>query len=976
MRISSLKYKKKPKSTDVARFNGINKNLVMQSEINPNLESLAEAIGDGKTLLIDNINHNSTNLTVANFKSTYFIGIDIDDEEYLKQSTAYELTGNILNANGFNWYLRYKTFSYTDDCPKHRYLLKFDTPLDQLQALSVYKALSAILPLDSATSKNLCRLWFGSAHKLQNNDKQGKVVAYADFDFGDLELSNDDDDIDFEISKNHKIELTLKNINFSTFDLVKYAEEVVNLHSNWHHDIIYNSVYSVAVIIYKQTGDIGAFEVFLANVPATKNKSKIERQNSYKLAFKNNVKSNLKTPAKALNLLKKLTKNTSVNVFDNYNMFRHAVKTNLNEREQPFINADDINAMQSLSLLVAPAGAGKTTAIIDYALNIAKKHVVLMVPLVPIIQKLEQKYANFTQIEYLYSNSKNGSFSKCGKNSSLKLTICTTEAYYLNTNNNYGGLKYIQHQLFIDEAHEVVSFFGIDGLKNNTKQYNLREKKGEITKKVLFNIPKDTTFVTATPFNLADVFKQVKVFVKSANKPVKFIKTRGSKATIVDILNLEKNKDKKVLIYVNSKTKLTNLERILTLNFPQKKISSIYSGGQKADSLGKEDYTNIINSNNVKSDVIITTKYLNVGVDINNVFNLVIYADNKLDLNSCLQLFNRERQKCEFIVLYAVKKSEHEVNININTQIKPDQIDVLVDMDIPDNVKQMLIHFLVFNDEIKKSVISQHIYVDQTKYKHLVNYMNVDTIKQAFSYFYPNISFEDFESVKSFENDKKKPITQQMRAKRYHDILSVNIDIDNINTDLYYNYDIDKFEADEYLINLFKMQKIDKVSKFEHLVIVRCLKKNNIMPNNLKLSDIELHTVFNRRLNKAIDFVVNNIQSFEIAEIRKLTCEYGAKLFYLADSVDLKKLVQDCKKIGYCINKLRDADTLNSVQKSQMCDYFNENNFHYHNVKWSVKNFVNRAEIFGFYFERKTVNIGGQRVKLTVNQTVQILQKF
>lgn len=976
MKISCKKFNHKPNKLETGSV--VNEISKMTTNINPEIEELAQFIQNGQTLVIDNFEGRNLHI---NFIDTMYIGIDIDDVNYLLKENVYELTGEILKANGFDWYLRYKTFNFTKELPKHRYMLKFEKPLSKQQALKVYKTLTAILPIDDSTTKNLCRLWFGTTTKLEESDTPGAELNYDDFNFPDIDPEDKKVEYKDLALIGVKIEKTLNDIDYSSFDLVKYAEEVVKMYENWHHDAIYRSVYSVAVIVCKEVGDKKPFEVFLNNIPQTSNKTKLQRQEQYKIAFKNNVNGKLKTPSEALKLLKMLTAkkippNTPKkkdNRFNDYDLFRGLKKTNLSDRDEPFINANDIANLKGLSLLVAPAGSGKTTAIIDYALNIAQTNVVLIVPLIPIIEKLENKHQQYDKIEYLYGKK----YSQAFMNSDIKLTICTTEAYYREKCSTYGAFEDLPHQLFIDEAHEVVSFFGIDGMKPRTDIDFLKETKGEKTKKVFHNIPDNTTFVTATPFNLADSFTQRKVFIKNTDKKVDFVKTKGSKATIVDILKLDKYKDKKALIYVNSKTKMEKLEEILTLSFPDLVISTIYSGGQKKGSNSKIDYENLMSEQPIISDVIITTKYLNVGVDINGVFSLVIYADNKLDINSCLQLFNRERKKCEFIVLHSGKEQEEEVFININSPIKPENIDVLMDSDINDNVKQLLLHFLVYDEELKKNIISQHIYVDQTKYRQLVTHMTVDVLKDLFIWFYPNIEFNECESFKELEVDRKAPITQPMRAKHYSNILNQTIKVEDIEETMFYNYKDTNKHADDFIKQTLLSSYVETVSRFEYMCIVSCVKKStNIEPNILAFNEIEEHPIFKRRIFTAINKVKSCLESYDIDSIRRVINKYGGvKLFYLGDSVDIEPY-KEAKKIGWCLKKLRNSTDLTKHDKERLCDYLNDNNFHYNNVKWTVQNFIARAEHFGFYYERKAVKIDGQVVKLTVNKTVYFEEEY
>lgn len=140
---------------------------------------IIDNIQNGKTFILENINGNRKQ---DNFISTKWIGIDMDEE-----GCSPEKTIEILEKNGFKFFLLYKTFSY-GEIKKHRVLLKMDRELNREEALLIYAKLNSILNLDTSCT-NLCRLWYATNKEIEIDHMPLETTVYGDLDLSGVIIS-------------------------------------------------------------------------------------------------------------------------------------------------------------------------------------------------------------------------------------------------------------------------------------------------------------------------------------------------------------------------------------------------------------------------------------------------------------------------------------------------------------------------------------------------------------------------------------------------------------------------------------------------------------------------------------------------------------------------------------------------------------------------------------------------------------------
>jgi hypothetical protein len=200
--------------------------------------------------------------------------------------------------------------------------------------------------------------------------------------------------------------------------------------------------------------------------------------------------------------------------------------TEFESLDNGFITTKHIKSLEcGVNLLCAGAGSGKTTAVINRAIEDGSQYRILIVPTIAICEQLELKYGDNEYFEFLYSGKNKNSETPKDKvvDGHISLTVCTYDAYV------FRGKIEMDHILYLDEAHEMLSFRGIEG-------------KRDIIDFILYHLPENSVFMTATPFNLADVFQKKLFFKRNNNKTTKIINsakvTGGIKNIISENINI------------------------------------------------------------------------------------------------------------------------------------------------------------------------------------------------------------------------------------------------------------------------------------------------------------------------------------------------------------------------------------------------------------------------------------------------------
>jgi hypothetical protein len=634
MRIDNVAYAHKPTNVEAGI---ISNSILRRPNLTSSINELAEFISKGHSVVLDEFTGARRQ---ENFIRTNLIGIDMDETDANFYETAIQ-----LEKHGFKWSLRYKSYSYSEEHQKHRYILKFDEYLNRTEALKVYAYLETFLNIDKNTTSNLARLWFATNHTITKEDAPGSennkqhIFQYV---IPETLLVREEG---VEYDERREFDFVIMNP-----DPQVYEELVEQDFANWEYETIRKGVYCAAVVVMLQTGDDSYINHFFDSLEPRR----LKKWKKYYRHDLVNQKVYTKEAMRIVNKIGTIVPDKITNIFD---ILQDIDMIDLKPNE--FIKPEDMFDLEcGHNLLVAPAGSGKTSAIIELAEQTSDYLRVLCVPTIAICQQLEYKYSDRERFAFLHSD-RDGSGTGLDDSRKYDLVVTTYDAY---TTNNFG-----RHVLYIDEAHELLSFHGMPG-KASIVEYMLDT----------LDRPVATIFVTATPFNLPDVFDRKVFYRKDTNKDVKLMVTEDLNAAIHDIVH--NNLGKKILIYRNSNNKIQRIREYMEIHSPHIPTDVISSKDRDVS------YNELLNGEELTNDVVFTTKFLNIGFDINNIFDIVIYADQSVRANDLLQLFNRERQKAQF---YFITKNETDSQgFNVNTGYK--YFRELVNRDLSDYDKYKL----------------------------------------------------------------------------------------------------------------------------------------------------------------------------------------------------------------------------------------------------------------------------------------------
>jgi hypothetical protein len=861
MRIDTIGLKQKPDKNE--NMIGVIVNSIARVQnANYSLEELATALETGHTICIDWFQGRNKS---ENFLRTNFVGIDVDDED-----ADFERTSELLEQHGYNFYIRYKSFSYKPEHQKHRYLLKFDEYLSQDEVMRVYQHLSTFLDIDGSTIANLCRLWFGTSFKIRDEDKPGRENSKLNVLNSVPELATETTTFK---NVSREFDFTITDLDMDEFK--RLCDESITA---WEYHTIRSTVYSACMIIWLQTGEPECIEHFINSLPPDKRKRWINIQ-------KHDTVSKKIYYSSGIHYLKQFATIHTSNVQDVFDILQDVDFVDL--KHDDFITAKHVREMSHhTSLLVAPAGTGKTTAIIELSLEEQDVYRILTVPTIAICQQLEQKYSKYSNIEFSYSQNEERDTDK-----HVSLTICTYDAYvyrYINTN----------HILYIDEAHELLSFRSIGG-------------KRDIIDYMLHNLPEIVVFVTATPFNLANVFTKKTFFRRPTNKNL-YIKPY---TTVIDGVAelLMKHEGKKTLVYINSKKKIENISRTLQHIYPTLRIGVVSSAERDS-----QCFTEILETGNTTYDVVIVTKFLNIGFDINHIFDLVIYGDYKIKANDMLQFFNRERQRAKFILLLKEVTEPRGVNVNSSYLYYKSRLSTMFsnyDKNVLDN-------------KHVGGTLNPHVVTDNVFYNTVQ--LSIKHIVQLFEIFYPNIE----------------PIVEN--------IIDAPTVVDSVKINVFEEF-VDYAVSEEVSENFTKMAYGSDMN----------------IDNTLSSATI-------KRIYKVYAALVRNIDNVsedfvtiaECGEKYEITCD-PYKMFYLTDRYHCNKFESDV--IKNLLNDIASQPSYTPATVKTYCDKLNVSGVLFDNSQWNIFNFRRRLEKLNIYTSvsrSSTKNEEGKRENIITNESI------
>lgn len=865
MRFDSIPFNRKPNRFEIG---GINRRLSIIENKLYSPSEIVSKIESGFQFIADELEGERKD---SNFRRTRYILLDFDDED-----TDILANEQKLKELGIDFFLRYKSYSYTEQKQKHRYMLKFDEYLNYDEAKSIQYYLADKMSIDQATVGNLGRIWFGTSFKIEDSDKPFNEVNKETI-LKNVSIRPYKKEFESQAMKSFRFRLT--DVDMKVFEEILHTQVDGWVRKEVEYNDIRNGIYSACVQIAIQTSDETFIEAFMDYIPTSK-------RSEWLTYYKHDMKNHKVSVGRALNIISQFANIVPYDIKNIFDILDDVEFIDIDSNQ--FINDRlDIRTLErGTNLLVSPSGSGKTTAIIDNALK-SEGYRIMVVPTIAIVEQLINKYSKYgDKIEFLVSTTEDGIIRKTG-NDNLKLTICTYDAYTFNT--------FPEHILYIDEAHELISFHSI-----SQKQF--------VINYVLHNYPKDSTvFVTATPFNLADIFDRKVFFRKETNKTVDIKFTNKMNTTMVnDIVAFE---GKKILIYINSKNKCKKLHEHLSENYPYIKTDIISS-----ETRGKA-YNQLIETNTTEFDVVITTKFLNIGFDINNVFDVVMYAHKDIKANDLLQFFNRERKSAQFICYTNNETTSYGFNTNTGYNRFSDKLNHLTEND------RKLLDNKYVNDEL-----NEHLIVDKMYYSRVR--LNVEHIEELFKVFYPNyeqVFNATIETDDLFVDNREKLVTS---FERYFESGMI----------------------EEDFRTYFMGEQIDW--------------NNRDFPSGCIKRVYSIFNVIKRNFDNLID---NKYLEWDDNQDGVKFIRDWEEYLYISDTYRINKFeneeIKEVLKTVMYSTELSAEDKLNTINKLNM------RKIYISNLPWNEKNFTARLSLFGIYFNSKQVRRDGGRESISVNVT-------
>lgn len=362
------------------------------------------------------------------------------------------------------------------------------------------------------------------------------------------------------------------------------------------------------------------------------------------------------------------------------------------------------------TLLVSGAGSGKTTAIYNYTMQNLKK-VVLAVPTTLLAQNLDSKYGKEDNVACFYSESKH-----TFKNQNLIILTYDKFKQYSEELKDY--------LLVIDEAHESINFKSI----NDEKRELLDFMHYSSNKKL---------YITASPYNLCkDKFDHIILGKQDLGGKDFTIYKSNTRGCLNNAKSYILTNPGKKLVFINSRTYAENFRAALEEeNFS---VLTIFSKNQKDEEVIEwlntcEDVNNY--------DVVIVSKVMNIGYDLNYVFDEILYINPNnvnIDINALIQISARDRQTKKVTAFYNVNHKGNYMQ-NINSYYKNSKKNKM-----SDKISECDYH--IFNDAYFNNYLDEHFAVSSRNYA--MEGADYDEINEEFNKLYFNFTIEhiDYDS--------------------------------------------------------------------------------------------------------------------------------------------------------------------------------------------------------------------------------------
>jgi hypothetical protein len=684
-------------------------------------------------------------------------------------------------------------------------------------------------------------------------------------------------------------------------DFDKFKEILSEDFSNWDYHEIRDGIYSVCMIMLCEYNDNSYIEYFMSQLEP-------HRVSRWEKSIKHDTLNLKYGKRRAMGIIRQFARVYPNDVRYMFDILLNdsGKVTEFESLDNGFITTKHIKSLEcGVNLLCAGAGSGKTTAVINRAIEDGSQYRILIVPTIAICEQLELKYGDNEYFEFLYSGKNKNSETPKDKvvDGHISLTVCTYDAYV------FRGKIEMDHILYLDEAHEMLSFRGIEG-------------KRDIIDFILYHLPENSVFMTATPFNLADVFQKKLFFKRNNNKTTKIINSAKVTGGIKNIISC--NFNRKILIYINSKAKSTKIAENIREDFGLRV-------GEISASTRNGAYQNLLKNNIEDYDVVITTKFLNIGFDIQGLFNVLIYAEQRVLPNDLLQFFNRERQEADYYILRT--NSDAKSGFMINTSY------LSYESIIKHNISNWDKHLL--DSKHVKGKMNPHVVCNDVFYRK----SNIGTshIEQLFKIFYNNFNLEiEIDMNESYSDVERKNIHQSYLEWAIEPLDTLDEDyIEGMST---------TFELNYYKFIFGKKvkfpEKLSPSARRKIYFIFACQARHRSDEN----------------VDKTGQFY--HVDSNSVGSLDNL--------FYSSDLFKVDRFESNViKNIFWRIAK---EETIDDELRCNYITELNNNSVMIDNNSWNIKNFKSRLQKLNIYFKRTRIGRRENRSWVLKNNT-KILEK-
>lgn len=359
------------------------------------------------------------------------------------------------------------------------------------------------------------------------------------------------------------------------------------------------------------------------------------------------------------------------------------------------------------SLLVAPPGSGKSTAVIENCKRFNIKSIFIL----PLASNVEQ-IMNDKNVYGAYDNLDLTEALEKSEN----IVVCTWDK--LQQLKNYDISEY---KIILDEVHQIYT--------------DLYREKAIDNMLSIINRAKSRLDVTATPTMLDfSEYEHIVEFVpkNKTNKDIKLYDNVDTK-TILDIVNNPKNKS---MVLINNKTILNMLADSTTqkhevINADTKNSSKLYELLMKDSTMG--DYRTLYHT---------TTLLASYNIKDTDITDIIIVADRELkNISSIIQDIARPREVDNIRVHIFGKYKEECTTVSVNWLIQKEQLKWQKIADLYN--ESIYDEFTTFKLDVNASAPGgSYIYYDNELNKYMIDKVKIRA--EIYRQYYNSRSIENF----------------------------------------------------------------------------------------------------------------------------------------------------------------------------------------------------------------------------------------